>query len=264
MADDDRTALLTRLRREPPPLELVEVIERVELSPRLIRITLQGDGIGDLDIDRPAMSVRLLVPTPGTDELVIPEWNGNEFLLPGEHRPALRTFTPLDVDHDAGLLDIEIVRHPGGAVSEWAESVEPGAIAAISGPGSGYDIPDDADRLILLADETALPAARQIASMAPSSVRLELHVEVVSEEAIIDVDVGEDGSVEWHVTDEGQIPGDELADVAEQLTELDDGTYLWAAGEASAMHAIRTHLFGTLGLERKRATVRGYWKPARN
>ncbi len=263
MADDDRLARLTRLRREPPPLLPVVVLDRVELSPRLLRLTFAGEGLRSLVVDEPAASVRLLVPTPATGDLVIPEWDGNEFLLPDGGRPALRTFTPLRVDNDAGRLDLEIVRHPGGAVSGWAESVEPGAPAAISGPGSGYSFPDDANRLLVLADETALPAAAQLARMAPATTSLAIHVEAVSEDAVIDIDRREGDSVEWHVTEPGAVPGGRLVDVVRSFDAFPAGTDVWAAGEASAMHAIRTHLFDTVGLDRARATVRGYWKPAR-
>ena len=263
MADDDRLARLTRLRREPPPLQAVMVEARVELSPRLLGVTFLGDGLRVLVVDEPAASVRLLVPTPGTHELVMPEWDGNEFLLPDGSRPALRTFTPLRVDNDVGRIDIQVVRHPGGAVSKWAETVEPGAPAAISGPGSGYEFPADAESLLVLADETALPAASQLLDTAPVALRIELHVEVVRPDSEIDVAAREGDTVEWHVTESGSVPGGRLVDVVESMAELPAGTHLWAAGEASAMHAIRTHLFDTLCVDRKRAAVRGYWKPPR-
>ncbi len=263
MADDDRLARLTRVRREPPPLLPVTVDGRVVLSPRMLRLTFQGDGLEELVVDEPAASVRLLVPSPDADELVMPEWNGNEFLLPDGDRPTLRTFTPLRVDNDAGRLDIEVVRHPGGAVSDWAESVEPGAPAAISGPGSGFSFPADIDRLIVLADETAIPAVTQLIEVANDAVILDIHVEVVTDAAVIDVAVRGGDSVTWHVTEPGEVPGRRIVAVARSLDEVPEATSIWAAGEASAMYSIRSHLFDTLGLTRSRATVRGYWKPAR-
>ncbi|MEO6652335.1 MAG: siderophore-interacting protein [Ilumatobacteraceae bacterium] len=260
---EDRLARVKRLRREPPPLLPVEVVARVELSARMLRLTFEGDGLRELLVEQPAASVRLLVPSPGTDKLVIPTWNGNEFLLPDGSRPSLRTFTPMDVDNGAGRLEIEIVRHPGGAVSAWAETVAAGSEAAISGPGSGYDYPTDADTLVVLADETALPAAIQLAEMAPDGLRLQIHAETVDEAAVVDVDLASHHTIEWHVSEEGATPGGRLVDVVQSFDELPLGTDLWAGGEASAMHAIRTHLFDTLGVERQRATVRGYWKPPR-
>lgn len=263
MSDDDQAARLARIRREPPPLQPVVVVERVELTPRMLRLTFEGDGLRELIVDQPAASVRLLVPSPGSDELVIPDWNGNEFLLPDGERPALRTFTPLRVDNDAGRLDLDVVRHPGGAVSEWAEGVAAGAPAAISGPGAGYGIPTAADRLIVLGDETALPAITQILATAPVDLAIEAHVDVVDEAAVIDIAHRSGDTVEWYVSDVGAVPGGQLVRVVQSIDDLADGTDVWAAGEASAMQAIRTHLFDTLGVTRRRATVRGYWKPAR-
>lgn len=262
-SDDDRLARVTRVRREPPPLLPVTVESRAELSPRMLRVTLVGDGLMTLTVDEPAASVRLLVPSPGTGELVIPEWNGNEFLLPDGTRPALRTFTPLRVDKGAGRLDIEVVRHPGGAVSDWAETVQPGAPAAISGPGTGFAIPDGLDQLIVLADETALPAVTQLVDSSPKALAMDIHVEVLTDDAILDLAIRSNDSLTWHVSDAGAVPGGQLVAVVRRLADLPTGTHVWAAGEASAMHAIRSHLFDTIDLPRQRATVRGYWKPPR-
>ena len=258
-SDAERLELLKRLRREPPPLVPVSVVRREEVSPRMLRVTFEA--AVDLEVAEPAASIRLLVPTPGTDELVIPEWNGNEFLLPDGSRPALRTFTPLRVGD--GRVDIEVVRHPGGAVSEWAESVEPGDPAAISGPGSGFTVPTGVTCLIVLADETALPAVTQLIDVVGGDARLVIHLEVVTSDAEIDIAVRPDDELTWHVTAAGEVPGGRLVEVVRAITELDDDVHVWAAGEASAMHAVRTHLFDTLGLGRTQATVRGYWKPAR-
>ena len=260
----DRLERLRKLRREPPPLQPVEVLERVERSPRLLRITLIGDGLKTLEVDQPAASVRLLVPGPGDDDLEMPTWDGNEFLRADGTRPLLRTFTPLRVDNDAGRMDLEIVRHDGGAVSGWAETVSPGDPAAVNGPGRGFDLPDGTTRLLLLGDETALPAVAQLMEWMPVEVEIEAHVEVVTDEAVVSMPdgsaVADHRAVTWHVCDP---PGGALVELARSLTadDLPDTTHLWAAGEASAMQAIRNHLFDDLGLARSRATVRGYWKP---
>lgn len=43
--------------------------------------------------------------------------------------------TPLPIGHEVGRLDLEIVRHPGGAASSWVETAQIGTQAAVSGPG---------------------------------------------------------------------------------------------------------------------------------
>jgi len=70
-----------RARREPPPFRSARVTGVVPLTPRLVRVTVAGPDLKGLVIDQPAASVRLLLPPPGSSELAMPAWNGNEFLL---------------------------------------------------------------------------------------------------------------------------------------------------------------------------------------
>lgn len=258
---DERLERL-RSRREPPPLVPVTVVDRAEVTPRLLRLTFGGPGIHEMTAD-PAASVRLLVPSPGTDELVLPTWNGNEFLLPGEVRPALRTFTPLAASADDHLA-LEIVRHPGGAVSSWAETARPGDPAAISGPGRGADIPDDVEIVHLLGDETAVPAIGQLLTVLPARATVTVDAEVVDAAAIRDLPERLDTTIQWRVLPADTSPGTTLVDAARALPEITPSGHVWAAGEAASMQAVRRHLFEDRGLPRGQTTVRGYWKPARD
>lgn len=263
MSDADAEDPLERrhVRREPPPLIAVTVAARIERSPRLLRLTFEGPAIHLLAAE-PAASVRLLVPTPGTDELVIPTWNGNEFLLPGAIRPSLRTFTPLGSDPTADRLDLEIVRHPGGAVSEWAEACGPGSPAALSGPGRGYEIDLDASTFHLLGDETAMPAIAQLLETLPLSATVDIHLEVDTDAAIVALPEHPGATVTWHPREPDARPSARLVAAAANLDEIDASTQVWAAGEAAAMQAIRKKL-KERGVPRAQATIRGYWKPER-
>lgn len=257
MTDTD----ITRIRREPPPLTPVDVTARAELSPRMMQLTFEGAGLEALAPAEPAGSVRLLVPSPGSDELVIPQWNGNEFLLGDGRRPTLRTFTPLRVDGDR--LELQIVRHQGGAISAWAEHALPGAPAAISGPGSGYTIDPSVQHFILLGDETALPALSDLLTHLPPQASVQVHVEIDRPDAQLPLPDHPGAAISWLVRPGEAAPGAGLVEVAETLDELSETTRLWAAGEAASMQAIRKHLFKGLGVPRSRASIRGYWKPAR-
>jgi NADPH-dependent ferric siderophore reductase len=261
-ASDDVKARLLAVRTPPPAFEQVTVVSRDELSPRMLRLTFEGESLRDVEVTQPGTSIRFVVPWPGS-ELELPEWQGNEFLLSDGSRPALRTFTPLRPDRERGRVDLEIVRHPGGAVSQWAEQAGVGAAAGVSGPGAGYDFPDEAETLIVFGDETAMPAITQLIEMAPAGLRLDIHVETVFEAARLDLGSRDGDWVTWYTSAPGTTPGRRLAEHATALDELPPGTFVWAAGEASAMQAIRNHVFKTLGAARERATVRGYWKPAR-
>ncbi len=238
----------------------VQVTERVELTPRMLRLTFEGAGLADLAPPDPASSIRLLVPSPGRDELEIPSWNGNEFLLADGNRPALRTFTPLRFDPTGRRIELEIVRHPGGAVSGWAEAAGPGSPAAVSGPGRGHTIDPDTTRHVLLGDETALPAIGQLLTVIPERCAVEVHLEVT--EGALDSTLPHHRNADitwWERT--GETPaGRSLVEADRRLTPLDSDSRLWAAGEAAAMQAIRSVVFDELGGSRDRATIRGYWK----
>ena len=153
-----------RTRREPPRLRRVAVRHVRTLTPRMARVTFSGPDLEGLRVTQPASSIRVLLPGPGVPELVLPSWNGNEFLLPDGTRPSIRTFTPRRLDVDALELDVDIVIHDGGLAARWVGSAEPGDPVAISGPGRGYDIDRAATAFVLAGDETAIPAICQFRS----------------------------------------------------------------------------------------------------
>lgn len=246
-----------RTRREPPRFRTVAVRRVEPLGSRLTRVTLGGAELAGLTVDQPAASVRLLLPA--AQELVIPAWNGNEFLLPDGRRPSIRTFTPRRVDPGALELDVEIVRHGAGAAAEWAAAARPGDPAAVSGPGRGYAVDRDAPAFLLAGDETAIPAISQLLETLPRATPVEVHVEVARPEGRLDLPEHAQSSVTWHDLPGGAPAGDALV-AAVQSIELVTGTRVWAAGEAAAMQRIRRHLFEDRGFPRASATVRGYWK----
>ena len=252
-----------RVGREPPPFLRVEVRRVERLSPRMVRMTLAGSELEGFTVDQPAASVRVLLPSPGTDELIVPSWNGNEFRLPDGSRPAIRTFTPRRVDPEALELDVEIVVHGGGVASEWAEAAGLGAPAAVSGPGRGYAVDDAAPGFLLAGDETAIPAISQLLEVLPADRPVAVHIEVAHPDARLALSDHPGATVKWWDLPLGASPGDALVE-AVAGAELDPETRVWVAGEAAAMQRIRRQLFEDLGLPRSQATVRGYWKHGRS
>jgi NADPH-dependent ferric siderophore reductase len=226
-----------------------------------VRVTVGGSELEGLVVDQPAASVRLLLPSPGSRGLVMPTWNGNEFLLADGLRPAIRTLTPLRLDPDR-RLDLEIVVHDGGAASAWAQAARPGDEAAISGPGRGYPIDADAGGFLLGGDESALPAISQLLDVLPADKPVRVIIEVADPAARLELPKHPAATVDWHDLPAGAPPGDALVGA---LTAADPspGTRIWAAGEAAAMQRIRRHLLDERGLPRSETWIRGYWKAGR-
>lgn len=259
MSHRERSPMTVRARREPPRFRLVTVRRVVPMTPRMVRVTLAGHELEGLTVEHPAASVRLLLRSPDAQELVIPTWHGNEFLLPDGRRPAIRTFTPRLVDSEPLELDLEIVIHDDGVASEWAETAEPGEPAAISGPGRGYAIDLDAHAFLLAGDETAIPAISQLLEALPADRPVQVHIEVAHPDAQLPLPAHPRSTVEWCDLPPGATRGDALV-AAVRGADLAPGTRVWAAGEAAAVQRIRRHLFVDRGLPRAHTTVRGYWK----
>jgi NADPH-dependent ferric siderophore reductase len=228
----------------------------------MVRVTFSGAELGGLSVDRPAASVRLLLPSPGTTELVLPTWQGNEFLLAGGERPTIRTFTPRRADPGARELDLDIVVHGGGRASTWAQAAEPGAPAAVSGPGRGYTVDPGAPGFLLAGDETAIPAMSQLLEALPPDRPVQVLVEIADPVAEQPLPAHPAATVTWCLLAPGAAPGDAMVAAVRQ-TDLAPGTRVWGAGEAAAVQRIRRHLFEERGWPRSQATIRGYWKHGR-
>ncbi len=201
MTDPDRL----RVRRAPPPFRTASVVDTTRPGPRLATITIAADSLRDFAPAGPAASVRLLLPEAAG--LVLPAWNGNEFLLPDGRRPGIRTLTPGRVDRAAGTLDLAVVLHGTGRLSDWAEHVRPGAPTGYSGPGAGYTVDPTRSRYLLAGDETALPAIVQLLAAIPAAATIDVVIEIAAPDGRIGLPAHPGATVEWVESSRDSAPG---------------------------------------------------------
>jgi NADPH-dependent ferric siderophore reductase len=228
----------------------------------MTRVTFTGPELEGFTVEHPAASVRLLLSQPGKREVDIPTWAGNEFLLPDGQRATIRTFTPLRFDDEVLELDLDVVLHGKGAMFDWLGASSVGDPAAISGPGRGYAIDESAIDFLLAGDETAIPAISQLITSLPSHATVRAIIEIGLPDAELPMPFHPRVTVDWQLRGPNAAPGSALVPAVRNAT-VDIETRVWAAGEAAAMHQIRTHIFEELGMPRGMATVRGYWKHGR-
>ena len=224
------------------------------------RVVLGGPELDGFTTDEPAASVRLLLPPPGSDTIVMPQWTGNQFELPTGERAPIRTFTPL-FDGDRRLM-LDVVLHEHGAASDWVRSVDPGDEIAVSGFGRGYRIDSSAESYLVAGDETAIPAITQVLAAIPETTSVDVFVEIVEGSDQPQLPDHQRATVHWQERPPELAPGDTLVTGILALDRTRDA--MWVAGEAAAMQRIRTHAFDVLGMSRSAATIRGYWKHGRS
>jgi NADPH-dependent ferric siderophore reductase len=228
----------------------------------MMRVTLSGAELDGFALADPAASVRLLFPPPGARDVVMPAWNGNEFLLADGRRPAIRTLTPRSFDAAALELDLDVVDHGTGTASTWATTAEVGSLAAMSGPGRGYTINREAAAFVLGGDETAIPAISQLLESLPAEAAVHVCIEVAEPHGRLELPEHPRATVEWCDLPNGAPPGDALV-TAVRSVELVPDARVWVAGEAAAVQRIRRYLFEERGMARSQTSVRGYWKHGR-
>jgi NADPH-dependent ferric siderophore reductase len=69
---------------------------------------------------------------------------------------------------EVGEIDLWVVEHDHpGSVGAWMMAAGPGAPLALRGPRRGFQVPDDADHVLFVADETGLAAVAALVEVLP-------------------------------------------------------------------------------------------------
>jgi NADPH-dependent ferric siderophore reductase len=233
----------------------VQVLRTHTLSDNVRRITLGGPELADFVSASFDDHVKLMLPAPGLDTLVLPVAgpNGPE-LPPGAPKPVMRDYTPRRFDSQACELDIEFALHGDGPAARWAAQAQAGQEVGIGGPRGSFVIPSDFDWHLLIGDETALPAIARRLEELPAGSQV-LAVLAVAEADLRALASAAEVQLHW-VAPEAQALLSTLRDLALPAGE----GYAWAAGEARSMAAVREVLIHTLGIDRQHCRCAAYWK----
>jgi NADPH-dependent ferric siderophore reductase len=215
----------------------LNVVRTRPLTSTITRVTLGGESLTGFTSLGPEDHVKLLFRAS-----------------PGER--IVRDYTPAAFSEDALELDIDFVVHgEEGPASRFARAAKEGDPLVVAGPRGSRLPPHAVTRYVLLADESSLPAlARWI-----TAVRFDAEVLAFVQSDSDDVlDYPLPSGDRVAVTHIGTRAEDAL--VALGGPGIHDRTFVWAAGEATALVPVRRHLRRELGLDKHRAKVDGYWR----
>jgi NADPH-dependent ferric siderophore reductase len=248
------------------------VVRAHRVGASLIRVTLGGAELAAFAGGGRDQSVSLFLPHPGQDAPVVPiergeDWFGAWRALPPDVRAVMRSYTIREHRPAAAEVDIDFVAHGDtGPASRWAGAARAGDRMLLLGPAlhdnrSVCFRPPDGTRLVLLAaDETALPAAAGILAWLPAGTRVRAWIEVPDAADIAELPTAADAEIHWIVRGSTP-PGSDLLVDAVRAARLPAATpYAWIAGEAGVVRALRRHLVGERGIDRRRVTFGGYWR----
>ncbi len=300
----------------PMLLTEVEVVSVERLSPSFVRLELGGAELGEFGVDGPRYDqrIKLVFPDPvtgnvtsldGVDETWLSTWLDR----PAEERGHMRTYTIRDVRGSGvdTILVVDIVLHlvgdQVGPGSTWAAGAAPGDRLVMLAPRRGYPYggieftaPAGAE-LLMVADETAVPAVCTVLEQLPPTATGAVFMEVPTATDFQDVRGPSGVTITWLAREDaplGQRLHDEvvahlglpgaIAEVAPDEVDPDlwetpsysssgeeiagaravghefDGLYAWIAGESKVVTGLRRHLVNELHIDRSQVAFMGYWR----
>jgi NADPH-dependent ferric siderophore reductase len=109
------------------------------VTPKMIRITATGEDLADFNSMAPDDHLKLVIDL-GTD------------------KPEMRDYTPRSFDAEKRIITVDFAIHEAGPATQWAIQAKVGDEMRIGGPRGSSQLTEKFDWLLLIGDETALPA----------------------------------------------------------------------------------------------------------
>jgi NADPH-dependent ferric siderophore reductase len=292
----------------------VEVVAVERLSPTFVRVELGGPELADFGVDGPRWDqrIKLVFPDPETGGITSTEdadesWFTTWLERPAAERGHMRTYTIRDVrgSGEQTTFVVDMVLHLEGDLvgpgSTWASRATPGDRIVVMAPRRGYPYggieftPAPGADLLLVGDETAVPAICTVLEQLPGDARGAAFVEVPVAGDVQDVRTPAGVELVWLAREGAElgallhdavvshlgIPGAQVEVAADEvdpdLWETPSysssgeavaaeqpvgagGTYAWIAGESKVVTGLRRHLVNELGFDRSRVAFMGYWR----
>lgn len=253
------------------------VLRSERLSAHWMRVTLGG---GEIDRFRPMgydQWFRLFLPLGGDEGLERLPAKANKLFgylrylrIPDGVRPVMRNYTVRAfraATGDRGAeLDVDFVLHgsaedgTAGPASRWAETCAPGESVVVIDEGLAFNPERGTERVVLVADETGLPAIAGVcASLPPDASGLAL-IEVPSAEDALEFAHPDGVTVRWIVRDHDTKPGTPALEALREASLPDAPFHAYLVGEQALATDGRRHLVNERGVSKDLVSFCGYWR----
>ncbi len=229
----------------PSPVPLT-VVETQALSTRAKRIVFEGTVTIGSALPAAYLSIWFTDPqrTPGVRA----------------GRSDKRSMTVRFWEPDQSHLTVDFVLHGSGPASTWAARTDEGARAWAEPTKGGYAVPPPGSFLVLVGDDTALPAIGAIVEALDPSIEVCTVLEVVDAADERPLSTVRDVDPIWlHRGDDASTTGQQALALIEDL-DVPDDAYWWVAGERSAVLSMRDHLVESRGVGRDHYDINAHWR----
>jgi NADPH-dependent ferric siderophore reductase len=175
-----------------------------------------------------------------------------------------RDFTPRRFDRDCNQLWIDFFLHEAGPAAAWAAQAAIGQTLEVGGPkGSAVLELDGIDSMVLIGDETALPAIGRRLEELPSHIHALVVVESDDSADRPSLTSAAALQVVWVSREQDQVaerPEEQLIAALRRLDFPAGRCFAWVAHESGVARSIRAYLRDERGLDKKWIKAAGYWR----
>ncbi|WP_431234707.1 siderophore-interacting protein [Mycolicibacterium psychrotolerans] len=156
------------------------------------------------------------------------------------------------------LIDLDILVHPGGPGSVWAQTAKLGDRVGLDHARAWYRPPPNTTWQLLVADLAGLPALARIMAEAPPALSTTVVVEVLDHDDLDYLPTRPGVTLIPSLGSGNGVAASRVAQLVSDL-ELPANGYCWFGGEAGASRDVRKHLRGR-GWTIDQYDVMGYWR----
>jgi NADPH-dependent ferric siderophore reductase len=265
------------VKPETQGLVHLTVLRTERLSPHWMRVTLGGAEISQFRHMGYDQWFRIFLPLGGDEGLDRLPAKANKMFgylrylrIPDGVRPVMRNYSVRayrPATESAGAeIDVDFVLHgsaadgTAGPASRWAETCEPGESVVIIDEGLAFNPARGVDRVVLVADETGLPAIASICATLPADSSGVAIVEVPSAEDALEFPHPAGITVRWIVREHGIKPGSLALQALTEAALPDAPFHAYIVGEQALPTEARRHLVGERGVSKDLVSFCGYWR----
>lgn len=250
----------------PSGVVTATVVRRELVTPHMVRVTFGGPDLERFTFRGFDQWFRLAIPVHEADRFDnLPQrYDLAGYLryltLPKGTRPVIRNYTVRDFRTEPLELDVDFVVHgTDGIAAPWAAAAEPGDTVALIDQGCGWK-PVPADWVLLVADETGLPAVAGVLRDLPRDTTGVAIIETFDARDRQPLDPPAGVTVRWVERAPGAEPGFAALPLLRQLEFPPGAPSAFAVGESGLATGARRHLVGERGVPKGDVTFCGYRK----
>ncbi len=216
------------------------VVRTERITPGMLRVEFQMEDMATFSSLSPDDNVKIFIKSDAT--------------------VVARNYTPRRFDRAANSLTIDFALHEAGPATRWALRAEPGDFLEIGGPRKSFVVSPAVRKIILIGDETALPAIGRWIEEAPSTVDLQSVIVVEGAREEQNFVTGARVRINWVHRGAASPTDSDVFVRALESVDIDEDTYVWIAAESTVVRYLHGYVSTALGVSKSRIRACGYWK----